>query len=249
MSSNKSNGKKPADDSGTRVIARNRRARHDYDIVDELDCGIMLIGSEVKSIRDNKITIDEAFARVEGGEVFLYNVDIAEFPQASYLNHERKRTRKLLMRKREIAKFAETAQQQGMTLVPLEVFFSRGIVKVKLAVAKGRKVHDKRDRIKAGARARILLIRAYDDKPLDEARDLLKRLRADGIANTRATLKAEKRRFLAIRGELPSHLDPPTGCHFHPRCPFAFGRCREEVPQLREIAPRHRVACHLHDGG
>jgi peptide/nickel transport system ATP-binding protein len=63
------------------------------------------------------------------------------------------------------------------------------------------------------------------------------------------TLKVEKRRFVTIRGELPSPLDPPTGCHFHPRCPFAFGRCREEVPQLREIAPRHRVACHLHDGG
>jgi SsrA-binding protein len=148
-SSSKSNGKKATADSASRVVARNRRARHDYEIIDELDCGIMLIGSEVKSIRDNKITIDEAFARVEGGEVFLYNVDIAEFPQASYLNHERKRTRKLLLRKREIAKFAETAQQQGMTLIPLEIFFSRGIVKVKLAVAKGRKVHDKRDRIKS----------------------------------------------------------------------------------------------------
>lgn len=147
MSSSKSSGKKPSDES-SRVVARNRRARHDYDIVDELDCGIMLVGSEIKSIRDGKVTIDEAFARVEGGEVFLYNVDIAEFPQASYLNHERKRTRKLLLRKREIAKFAETAQQQGMTLVPLELFFARGIVKVKLAVAKGRKIHDKRERLK-----------------------------------------------------------------------------------------------------
>ncbi len=130
-----------------RVVARNRRARHNYEILDEIDCGIILVGSEVKSIRDGKINIEEAFARIERGELFLFNVDISEYAQASYLNHERHRARKLLLKKRELAKFAEAALQKGMTLVPTEVFFSRGFVKVKLAVARGRKEYDKRDKI------------------------------------------------------------------------------------------------------
>lgn len=140
--------KKPKEDPNSRTVCRNRKATHDYLIEDTIDCGIQLAGSEVKSIRDNKISIDEAFARVENGEVWLYNVDIAEYPQASYLNHERRRKRKLLMKKREIHKFAEVATQSGMTLVPMSVYFDRGWVKVKLAAAKGRKQYDHRDRIK-----------------------------------------------------------------------------------------------------
>lgn len=144
----KSNKSAKKDDPNSRVVCRNRRARHEFDILDEVDCGISLVGSEVKSIRDNKIQIDEAYARVENGEVWLMNCDIAEYPQASYLNHERRRPRKLLLRKREIRKFAETASQKGLTLVPLEVFFERGFIKVKLAVARGRQLHDKRDRLR-----------------------------------------------------------------------------------------------------
>lgn len=135
-------------DPNSRVVCQNRRARHDYDIVDEIECGIILVGSEVKSIRDNKISIEEAFARVEHGEVWLHNADIAEYPQATYLNHERRRSRKLLLNKREIRKFAESAGHDGLTLVPLSVYFVKGRVKVSLAMAKGRKLHDKRDRLK-----------------------------------------------------------------------------------------------------
>lgn len=131
-----------------KFVCRNRRALHDFDILQQLDCGLALMGSEVKSIRAGKMTIDEAFARVEDGEVWLLNADIAEYPQASYLNHERKRPRKLLMKRREILKFAEAAKQKGLTLIPLSVQFDRGLVKVTLAVGKGRQLHDKRDKLK-----------------------------------------------------------------------------------------------------
>lgn len=140
---------KQSEDPNSRTVCRNRRARHDYEIVEELECGISLMGSEVKSIRNSKISIDEAFARVENGEVWLFNADIAEYPQATYLNHERRRPRKLLMHRREIRKFAEAAGHDGMTLVPLAVYFSKGIIKVQLAAAKGRKTHDKREKLKA----------------------------------------------------------------------------------------------------
>ena len=136
------------DDPNSRTVCRNRKARHLYDILDELECGIVLKGSEVKSIRNNKISIDEAYARVRDGEVWLMGCDIAEYPQATVMNHEPRRPRKLLLHKREVNKFAETADHQGLTLIPLAVYFTRGIVKVKLAVAIGRKLHDKRDKIK-----------------------------------------------------------------------------------------------------
>jgi len=136
-------------DKNERVIADNRKARHNYEILDELECGIQLVGSEVKSIRNGKITIDEAFARVHDGELWLYNCDIAEYPQATVMNHEPRRPRKLLIRKRQLEKFAESAAHKGLTMVPLAVYFSpRGIVKVTVAVAKGRKLHDKREKLK-----------------------------------------------------------------------------------------------------
>lgn len=137
-----------SEDPQSRVVCRNRRARHEYEILDTVQCGIVLTGSEVKSIRDNRISIEEAYARVENGEVWLMNCDIAVYPQANVMNHEPRRRRKLLLKRREIRKFAEAAEEQGQTLVPLEVGFSRGIVKVTLAVAKGRKQHDKREKLK-----------------------------------------------------------------------------------------------------
>ncbi len=140
--------KKEAEDPNSRTICRNRRARHDYEIIDELECGIALMGSEVKSIRNNKITIDEAYARIQKGELWLLNCDIAEYPQATYLNHERRRERKLLLKRREIRKFAESAGHDGMTLIPLAVYFRRGIVKVQIAAAKGRKLYDNREKKK-----------------------------------------------------------------------------------------------------
>ena len=135
-------------DPNSQTVSRNRRARHEYDILDELECGIVLTGSEVKSIRNGKISIEEAYARVRDGELWLINADIAEYPQATLMNHEPKRPRKLLVRKRELRKFAESAEQQGLTMIPLAVYFSRGIVKVQVALARGRKLHDKREKLK-----------------------------------------------------------------------------------------------------
>lgn len=132
-----------------RIVCRNRRANHEYDILDTLDCGIMLHGSEVKSVRNNKITIEEGFAKVEKGEVWLYNVDISEYSQANIMNHALRRPRKLLLKKSEIRKFAERGDESGMSLIPLDVHFSRGFVKVKLGIGKGRKLHDKRQKLKA----------------------------------------------------------------------------------------------------
>ncbi len=148
MAARKSKSHQAKDDPNSRTVCRNRRARHNYEILDELECGIALKGSEVKSIRDNKISIEEAYAKVEGGEVWLLGADIALYPQANVMNHEPRRRRKLLLRKREIHRFAESADHDGLTLVPLAVYFTRGIIKVKLAVARGRKQHDKREQLK-----------------------------------------------------------------------------------------------------
>lgn len=136
------------DDPNSRVVCKNRKARHEYDVLDEIDCGIQLYGSEVKSIRNSKVSIEEAFARVMDGEVWLMNSDIAEYPQATVFNHERRRKRKLLLHKREIRKFAESGEQKGLTLVPLAVFINRGFVKVKLGLCRGRQLHDKREKLK-----------------------------------------------------------------------------------------------------
>ena len=145
------------DDALSRVVCRNRRARHEYDLLDQLECGIRLQGSEVKSIRANKISIEEAYVRVKDDEVWLYNCDIAEYPQATYLNHEPRRPRKLLLHRREVRKFAEAAAQRGLTMIPLDVHFSRGLVKLTIAVARGRKLHDKREKLKQkDAQAEIL---------------------------------------------------------------------------------------------
>jgi SsrA-binding protein len=150
----KSKSEQKADASKQRVVVRNRKAAHDFELHDELDCGIVLVGSEVKSIRNSKITIDEAYARLQNGELWLLNADIAEYPQANFMNHERKRERKLLVKKSQLHKFAEQAEDKGLTMVPLSVFFDRGLVKVRLAVARGRKTHDKRDKLKAKDDAR-----------------------------------------------------------------------------------------------
>lgn len=136
------------EDPNSRVVCRNRRARHEYDILAELECGVMLVGSEVKSIRANKISVEEAYVKVRDGEVWLLNCDIAEYPQATYMNHDPRRTRKLLMRRREVTKFAEAASEKGLTIIPLDVHLTRGLVKLTIAVARGRKLHDKREKLK-----------------------------------------------------------------------------------------------------
>lgn len=145
---NKPAQKKKDDGQNRTIVCTNRRARHEYDVLDEIDCGIVLSGSEVKSIRNNKITIEEAYARVDNHEVWLVDCDIAEYAQASIYNHARQRKRKLLLNRREIRKVIETADNEGLTLIPLTVFFERGFVKIRLGVCKGRKLHDKRQKMK-----------------------------------------------------------------------------------------------------
>ncbi|MCA8988967.1 MAG: SsrA-binding protein SmpB [Planctomycetaceae bacterium] len=134
--------------ANSQVIAVNRKARHNYEILDELECGIVLYGSEVKSIRDGQISLDESFAHIKDGELWLQGCHIGEYPQANVMNHIPRRHRKLLLHKKELRKFAETAKQKGLTLVPLSAYFVRGNVKIKIGIARGRKLHDKREKLK-----------------------------------------------------------------------------------------------------
>jgi SsrA-binding protein len=139
------------DYSLSRIVCRNRKARHDYELLEQLECGVALRGSEVKSIRNNKIAIEDAYVRVENGEVWLVGADIAEYPQATYLNHDPKRQRKLLMHRRELGKLARASEQKGLTLIPVDVHLTRGFVKVTVAIARGQKEYDKREKIKKQA--------------------------------------------------------------------------------------------------
>lgn len=147
--SGKSSKKKvdPAKDN-ERLVAENRKARHKFDVIDSLECGMCLVGSEVKSLRLGRISLDESFARVKDGEVWLIGLDIQVYTHASTMNHEPKRTRKLLMHRREIRKFASKAHEDGLTLVPLRVYFREGKAKLQLGLCRGRKLHDKREVLK-----------------------------------------------------------------------------------------------------
>jgi len=131
-----------------RLIAQNRKARREYEVLDTLECGIMLVGSEVKSLRSGRLSIDEAYGRVKGNEVWLIGCDIQEYTYANRLNHEPKRPRKLLMHRREIKKFANRAFEQGLTLVALKMYFKEGRAKVLMGICKGRKLYDKREVMK-----------------------------------------------------------------------------------------------------
>jgi SsrA-binding protein len=145
----KKSGKgKKTDDKNERVIADNRKARHNYLVLDSLECGIQLVGSEVKSLRVGGLSLDEAYGRVEKDEVWLINANIAEYTFSHALNHEPKRRRKLLMHRREMSKFAGQAFEKGLTLVPLKMYFKEGRVKVLLGVCKGKQQHDKRQAMK-----------------------------------------------------------------------------------------------------
>lgn len=133
-----------------KVVAENRRARYEYSIEDKYEAGIALTGTEVKSLRFGEGSIAESYAEVRGGEVWLVNANIPEFSHGNRHNHEPKRPRKLLLRERQVNKMFGAVAREGMTLVPLSVYFnSRGRAKVELALAKGRKIHDKREAEKA----------------------------------------------------------------------------------------------------
>lgn len=127
----------------------NRKAYHDYHIFEKIECGIELLGQEVKSLREGKASLAESFAHIDNGEVFLYNTHIAQYEKTGAFKTESLRVRKLLLHKNEINKLAGAVSQKGFTLIPLRIYFnSRGIAKVELGVAKGKNVYDKRETIK-----------------------------------------------------------------------------------------------------
>lgn len=129
-----------------KVIAENRRARFDYAIEEDIECGIILEGSEVKSLRQGGANVAESYATVEDGELWLVNSYVAPYDQAKMFKHEERRRRKLLVSRKELSKLWQATARKGMTLVPLVIYFNhRGIAKLKIGIAKGKKNHDKRD--------------------------------------------------------------------------------------------------------
>ena len=129
------------------MITVNRKARHDYHIQESFEAGIVLKGSEIKSIRAGKVNLSDAYARPENGELWLYNSHIASYAAASYNTHEPIRPRKLLLHRKEIDILASKVVQKGLTLVPLKLYIKHGVAKIELGVAKGKKVYDKREAI------------------------------------------------------------------------------------------------------
>ncbi len=132
-----------------KLIATNRKAHRDYKILESMECGIELKGSEVKSLRAGRMNLEDSFARIENNEVILYNTHISPYEQASYLNVEPKRPRKLLLRRNQIRKLTGQVTQRGFTLVPLKAYFSeRGFAKIELALCRGKKLYDRREDMK-----------------------------------------------------------------------------------------------------
>ena len=135
---------KDAKPDDRQIVARNKRARHDYHIMDSWEAGLVLTGTEVKSLRDGKATMADAYALVKGGEVFLLNLHISPYEKGNQFNHEPTRTRKLLLHRKEIRRLIGAVERQGLTLIPLELYFRNGVAKVNLALGKGKKLYDKR---------------------------------------------------------------------------------------------------------
>ncbi len=137
-----------AEDTGRKIVARNRKARHEYEILETFEAGIVLRGPEVKSVRAGNISFRDAFARLEGGEMLLYNLHISPYEPATNRNEDPTRVRKLLLHKQEIRRMVGKVEEKGLTLIPLDVYFARGYAKVTVALARGRKLYDKREKLK-----------------------------------------------------------------------------------------------------
>ncbi|HIF06233.1 MAG TPA: SsrA-binding protein SmpB [Gemmatimonadetes bacterium] len=135
-------------EGGHKVVGRNRKARHEYEILDTHEAGIVLKGPEVKSLRAGQLAFRDAFARVEGGELWLYNLHISPYEQANRANQDPDRVRKLLMHREEIRRLVSKTDEKGLTLIPLEVYFRNGKAKLLLGVARGRRLYDKREKLK-----------------------------------------------------------------------------------------------------
>jgi SsrA-binding protein len=137
--------KKKPESEGVKVVTRNRKAFHEFEILDRIEAGVVLVGTEVKALRNGYGNLDGAYAKLENGELWLISSEIPEYSMGNRLNHKPKRPRKLLLHRREIDKFAGKASQQGFTLVPLQIYFKDGKAKVELAIARGKQLHDKRE--------------------------------------------------------------------------------------------------------
>ncbi len=127
-----------------KVISKNRKARHDYHIEETYEAGIVLTGTEVKSVRNSRVNLKDSFARVEGGELFLHNMHISPYDPGNRFNHEPLRVRKLLMHKTEIGRLAGKIQEKGYALIPLKIYFRKSLIKIELGLARGKKLYDKR---------------------------------------------------------------------------------------------------------
>ena len=133
---------------GRRVIASNRKARHEYEVLETFEAGLVLKGPEVKAVREGRVAFQDAFARVEGREVWLHSFHISPYEQANRFNEDPLRVRKLLLRRQEIGRLSGKVEEKGLTLVPLDIYFRRGVAKITLALARGRRLHDKREKLK-----------------------------------------------------------------------------------------------------
>ena len=132
---------------GEKIICQNKKAYHDYFIIEEYECGIVLTGTEIKSVRKNAMNLKDSFCKIEDNEVFLYNCHISPYEQGNRYNHKADRVRKLLLTKKEILKLQSKVKKENYTIVPLEVFFQGSLAKMEIGLAKGKKLHDKRDAI------------------------------------------------------------------------------------------------------
>ncbi|CAA9371927.1 MAG: tmRNA-binding protein SmpB [uncultured Gemmatimonadetes bacterium] len=135
-------------EAGTKTVVQNRKARHEYHILDTWEAGIALQGTEVKALRQGRANLQDSFARLNGGEMWLYNLHISPYEQGNRFNHDPLRPRKLLMHRNELRKLVGQVEQKGLTIVPLDIHFSRGIAKINLALVRGKQLHDKRQTLK-----------------------------------------------------------------------------------------------------
>ncbi len=140
-----------SNEDGRKIVVRNRKARHEYHIRDTWEAGLVLQGTEVKALRAGRANMQDAFARLSGGELWLHNLHISPYEAGNRFNHEPLRTRKLLLRRQQLRKLVGQVEQKGLTLVPLDLYFSRGVAKVTIALVKGKKLHDKRQDLRERA--------------------------------------------------------------------------------------------------
>jgi SsrA-binding protein len=137
-----------AESSSKRIVATNRKARHEFEVLETFEAGLVLKGPEAKSLREGKVGFQDAYARLEGGEVWLYSLHISPYEQANRYNEDPLRPRKLLLNRHEIRRLIGKVEEKGLTLIPLDIYFRRGYAKITLALARGRKTYDKREKLK-----------------------------------------------------------------------------------------------------